>query len=49
MASSSRRTRSAWVVLGLAAGMLAPAAALGTTTVSFSPSTGLLVTGDAAA
>jgi RTX calcium-binding nonapeptide repeat (4 copies) len=48
MASSSKRSRAAWVAAGLAAGMLVPAAALGTTTVSFSPSTGLLVTGDAA-
>jgi hypothetical protein len=47
VASNSKRSRAAWVVLGLAASLLVPAAALGTTTVSYSPSTGLLVTGDA--
>ncbi len=48
MASSSKRSRTALVVLGLAASLLLPAAALGVTTVSYSPSTGLLVQGDAA-
>jgi Ca2+-binding RTX toxin-like protein len=47
MASRSRRSSAAWVVLGLAASLLVPAAALGVTTVSYAPSTGLLVTGDA--
>ncbi len=36
------------VVLGLAAGLLLPGTTLGTTSVSYSPSTGLLITGDAA-
>ena len=47
MASRSRRSCAATVVLGLAASLLVPAAALGVTTVSYAPSTGLQVTGDA--
>jgi hypothetical protein len=49
MPSSSSRSRAASVVLGLAASLLAPAAALGVTTASYSSSSGLLVTGNAAA
>lgn len=48
MASGSKRSRTAWVVLGLAGSLLVPAGALGSTTVSYSSSTGLLVQGDAA-
>jgi Ca2+-binding RTX toxin-like protein len=47
MATSSSRSRTASIVLGLAASLLLPAAALGVTTVSYAPSTGLLVSGDA--
>jgi hypothetical protein len=47
MATRSSRSRTASIALGLAASLLLPAAALGVTTVSHAPSTGLLVTGDA--
>lgn len=43
----SRRARTSWVVLGLAAGLLLPPAAVAVTTVSYASSTGLQVTGDA--